>query len=104
MKKSAFDIIVGLFANNHSSFNDLMNWRINPSESSAIRDDIEFYIPQLCGYLIDDEKPPELRQRLFEVLVKASYACFYFSHRLYFFLQTYTCDSELSLNTVSVYY
>lgn len=67
-----------------------------------IRDDLEFFIPQLCGYLMDETKPQELRDDLFEVLAQAANANFYFSHRLYFFLQAYTGDTRLSEETLRV--
>ncbi|MDR3548215.1 MAG: hypothetical protein P4M11_08145 [Candidatus Pacebacteria bacterium] len=91
-----------MFAGNASSINDLTKWRINPDERISTRNDLEFYIPQLCGYLIDESKPQELRDQLFTILVQAANAQFYFSHRLYFFLQAYTNDTALSRNVLGV--
>jgi len=91
-----------LFAGNAGSVSDLTTWRLNPDTKSVVRDDIEFFIPQLCGYLIDEKKPQELRDGLFEILVQAANANFYFSHRLFFFLQAYTGDTQLSEETLRV--
>lgn len=91
-----------MFAGNPTSVNELTKWRVNPDEKSPIRNDIEFFIPQLCGYLIDETKPQELRDDLFEVLAEAANASFSFSHRLYFFLQAYTSDTGLSEDTLDL--
>ncbi len=91
-----------MFAGNGASINELTKWRINPDERSSTRNDIEFYIPQLCGYLIDETKPQEFRDQLFAILVQAANACFFFSHKLYFFLQAYTGDAILSDHALEV--
>ena len=91
-----FDHILVLFAGKSKSLEQLQQCRINPDYSSPTRNDLEYYIPQLCGYLTDESKPQTLRDGLFTILMKASHANFYFSHRLYFFLQSYAVDPGLS--------
>jgi len=96
--------MLGLYAGNTESVKKLTKWRINPDEKNCVRNDLEFYIPQLCSFLIDETKPQEIRDQLFTFLIQAAHAYFYFSHRLYFFLHAYTGDSKLSDKVLSVYF
>ncbi len=91
-----FETILDTYAGIASSVDQMRQCRVNPDLASTRRNDLEFYIPQLCGYLIDDSKPRELRDCLFVILLEAANANFYFSHRLYFFLHAYVIDQGLS--------
>ena len=60
--------------------------RVNPDFNSSFRNDLEFYIPQLCTFLLkgDLEDPAQL----FDFILMASSADFYFAHRVWFFLES----------------
>ena len=64
--------------------------------ADSYTDNLEFFIPQLCSYVFDDTKHRTLRDCMIGILVEASYASFYFSHRLAFFLHSYEEDVGLS--------
>ena len=85
------------------SIEEMRKCRVNPDYSITTRNDLEFYIPQLCGYITDETKPYEFRNCLFVILLEASNASFYFSHRLYFFLHSYLADQGLSEFVRTVY-
>jgi hypothetical protein len=53
---------------------------------STFRNDLEFFIPQLCSFYLKGnyEKPHEL----YDLILLASSASFYFSHRVWFFFQS----------------
>jgi len=93
--------LVGLFAGDGKSLNEMLNCRVNPFEGGP-RNDLEFFIPQLCGYLLDTAKPKILREKLFYIMTQAANACYNFSHQLYFFLQTYTSDLRLKRCSLTV--
>lgn len=91
-----FEIVVDIYAGLDNSIEEMRYCRVNPEYSSQTRNDLEFYIPQLCSYIIDESKPRKLRDCLIVILMEAANASFYFSHRLYFFLHAYANDTGLS--------
>lgn len=60
--------------------------RVNPDFNSVFRDDLEFFIPQLCSFYLkgNSERP----QDLFNVIILASETNFFFSHRIWFFFHS----------------
>lgn len=91
-----FEIVVNLYAGREASVDKMRRCRVNPDYTSKTRNDLEFFIPQMCSYVIDESKPREIRDCLIVILTEASNASFYFSHRLYFFLHAYANDRGLS--------
>ena len=75
---------------------DLENVRINPNlirkdrvktlSNVIIRNDLEFYIPQLCSFIIFGED--ELVDELLSFLYKSCYCSFFFAHRVLWFLKS----------------
>ena len=53
----SFQILTNLFANTDKSIESLHNIRLNPNlvSENRIRNDLEFYIPQLCTFLLFGE-------------------------------------------------
>lgn len=60
--------------------------RLNPDFTSSSRNDLEFYIPQLLTFLLKGEGSVADEQALFDFIVMASSADFFFAHRVLFFL------------------
>ena len=67
---------------------ELENIRLNPNlvSEKGLRNDLEFYIPQLCTFLIFGDY--EVVEELLAFLCKACYASFFFAHRIVWFLKS----------------
>ena len=78
--------LMRLYAHQPESISDLERSRVNPDFTSPFRDDLEFFIPQLCSFYLkgDFEKQSDLAN----LIVLASSTSFYFSHRVWFFFQS----------------
>ena len=83
---------------------DLENVRINPNlirkdhvntlSNVIIRNDLEFYIPQLCSFIIFGED--ELVDELLSFLYKSCYCSFFFAHRVLWFLKSMLSNEEVN--------
>ena len=96
-KHDPFSILTNLWAHKNV-INDLENIRINPNLLSEFRTDIEFYIPQLCSFLVFGMS--EATEEFVAFLCKASYASFYFAHRVLWFLSSFDLDNINLINKV----
>ena len=83
----------------YSSINELENCLISPSanEKYIEREDIEFYIPQLCSFICDHTKDTWIRSGLASILCDLSFASFYFSHRLLLYLNSIFLHNNTNL-------
>lgn len=80
-----------------NAIKDLETIRINPNLLSIVRNDLEFYIPQLCTFLLFGVK--DTVDELAAFLCKASYSCVFFAHRvIWFFLSMNGNNLNPSLN------
>jgi len=81
-----FRILTNLFSNKDGSISALESIRLNPNLVSAnkLRTDLEFYIPQLCTFLLFGEM--KAIQEFFVFLCKVCNASFFFAHRVHWFL------------------
>ena len=80
----------------------LENVRINPNlikkerikslSNIIIRNDLEFYIPQLCSFIIFGDN--ELVDELLSFLCKSCYCSFFFAHRVIWFLKSMLSNEE----------
>jgi hypothetical protein len=77
---------------------DLENIRLNPNliAEKNIRNDLEFYIPQLCTFLIFGEY--EVVEEFLAFLCKACYASFFFAHRIIWFLKSLQLRENTAMN------
>jgi len=83
---------------------DLENVRINPNlirkekvqtlNNVIIRNDLEFYIPQLCSFIVFGED--ELVDELLSFLYKSCYCSFFFAHRVLWFLKSMLSNEEIN--------
>lgn len=69
------------------SINDFYKVRINPNLLlKGFRNDLEFYIPQLCTFLIFGRV--DVVEEFLTFLSKACYASHFFAHRVIWFLKS----------------
>ena len=75
-----FRILTNLFSNKDGSISALESIRLNPNLVSAnkLRNDLEFYIPQLCTFLLFGEM--KAIEEFFVFLCKVCNASFFFAH------------------------
>ena len=82
-----FNKLTKLFANaDEEAIEELGDFRLNPNlvSENKLRNDLEFYIPQLCTFLLfGDIKAVD---EFFVFLCKACNASFFFAHRIHWFL------------------
>ena len=82
-----FNKLTNLFANgDDEAIEALGDFRVNPNlvSENKLRNDLEFYIPQLCTFLLfGDIKAIE---EFFVFLCKVCNASFFFAHRVHWFL------------------
>ena len=97
-----FTILTNLWAHK-SVIKELEKVRINPNlitnstkQSIIIRNDLEFYIPQLCSFILFGEF--ELVEESVSFLCKACFASFYFAHRVIWFLKSMLSPSNKNLS------
>ena len=63
-----------------------MKWRVNPDFTNFVRNDLEFFIPEISSFYLRGKY--EEQQSLLNLLTSASGISFFFSHRLYFFFKS----------------
>jgi len=81
-----FVILTNLFANVDNAIEALESIRLNPNlvSENKLRNDLEFYIPQLCTFLLFGEV--KAIEEFFVFLCKVCNASFFFAHRVHWFL------------------
>ena len=81
-----FQMLTKLFINEENAIEGLKNIRLNPNLVSAnkLRNDLEFYIPQLCTFLLFGGVK-EIEE-FFVFLCKVCNISFFFAHRVHWFL------------------
>jgi len=75
-----------LYAHQPAAIAELKACRVNPDFTSAFRNDLEFFIPQVCSFYLKGEFEDQLQ--LVNLVLLASSTSFFFSHRVWFFLQS----------------
>ena len=83
---SVINNLMRLYAHHSDAINDLEKSRINPDFTSIFRNDLEFFIPQVCSFYLKGNYENHIALRNFVVL--ASSASFFFAHRVWFFFQS----------------
>lgn len=75
--------LIKLYAHKKGAIQELERCRINPDFNEKVRNDLEFYIPQLCSvYMHGEIDDPN---DLINLIVMASKSNIFFSHRVWFF-------------------
>ena len=90
----SFQILTNLFANADKAIESLENIRLNPNlvSEKKLRNDLEFYIPQLCTFLLFGEV--KAIEEFFVFLCKVCNASFFFAHRVQWFLSAMINSSQ----------
>ena len=86
---SPFQTVINLFAHKYV-IDDLKKMRLNPNlilYEQGKRNDLEFYIPQLCNFNLFGGQ--EQVAQFFFFLCNACYASFFFAHRVYWFMRSF---------------
>lgn len=78
-------VLIRLYAHDHEAIKQLERLRVNPDFTSRFRNDLEFFIPQLCCFYLKGDS--EMEQELVNLIVMASTSSFFYSHRIWFFYQ-----------------
>ena len=99
-----FNKLTNLFANaDDEAIEALGDFRLNPNlvSENKLRNDLEFYIPQLCTFLLfGDIKAIE---EFFVFLCKVCNASFFFAHRVHWFLSAMiNADQEKKQNIINI--
>ena len=81
-----FQMLTRLYINKENAIDGLKSIRLNPNlvSENKLRNDLEFYIPQLCTFLLYGELKGI--QDFFVFLCKACDTSFFFAHRVHWFL------------------
>ena len=81
-----FRLLTNLFVNEDDAISGLESIRLNPNlvSENKLRNDLEFYIPQLCTFLLFGEVKDI--EEFFVFLCKVCNASFFFAHRVHWFL------------------
>jgi len=90
-KRDPLDVLLKLYAKEDGVVEELEEVRLNPDFTSVFRNDLEFYIPQLCSYCLYGEGSEEIKR----FIVIASQSNLYFSHRVLFFIESLDTDDDL---------
>ena len=79
----SFSILTNLFSNEDNAIEGLESIRLNPNlvSENKLRNDLEFYIPQLCTFLLFGEV--KAIEEFFVFLCKVCNASFFFAHRVH---------------------
>ena len=82
----SFQMLTKLFLNEENAIEGLQNLRLNPNlvSENKLRNDLEFYIPQLCTFLLFGEM--KTIEEFFVFLCKVCNTSFFFAHRVHWFL------------------
>jgi len=81
--------MVNLFKHKPSAINSLEAVRLNPDlVKMKERTDLEFFIPQLVSFYLQNEMNDHQQQQLISFLEMASKRSIFFAQRLWFFLNS----------------
>ena len=85
-KDDVFTPLTKFFAKSEDAIDELKKVRLNPDllNLDKNRNDLEFYIPQLCSFILFNEL--KYIEEFFAFLCKAAYINFFFAQRVHWFL------------------
>ena len=89
--KDPITVLISLYSCEPTAVQELSKCRINPDLTSPVRQDLEFYIPQLISFYLQGYYPN--MEQLVDLIVQACRNDFYFSHRIFFQLKSVTFEA-----------
>ena len=103
-KNDAFTPLTKFFVKSEDAMNELKKVRLNPDLDKIkgkIRNDLEFYIPQLCNFILFGDV--EDIEEFFAFLCRAANLNFFFAQRVHWFLSAMiNSDEEKKDNIISI--
>ena len=84
-----FNVLTNLWGHKNASLNEFNKIRLNPNLLlEGFRNDLEFYIPQLCTFMIFGNM--DVVEDFLSIMCKSCYASVFFTHRVIWFLKSMT--------------
>lgn len=96
-KGAVYLALLDLYAHSENGIEELSVCRLDPDFDSNIREDLEFYIPQLVNFLLYGEH--EHLEELLKYVLESCKTSFFFAHRVLWFLNS-TNFGELEPTTI----
>jgi hypothetical protein len=96
--EDALNNIMRLYVRGEDSVAHLENCRLNPDFTEVIRNDLEFYIPQLVSFYLSEDATNAEAEALAVFIVLACKSDIYFCHRIMFAMKTYAGSEEARVN------
>ncbi|CAI2382885.1 unnamed protein product [Moneuplotes crassus] len=98
-KRDPLDALLKLYAREEGIVEELEEIRLNPDFTSIFRNDLEFYLPQLCSYCLFEDDFDDLKR----FIIIAAQSNIFFSHRVLFFLESLmSTDDSVNENIQSI--
>jgi len=94
-KNDALDNLMRLYARAQDAIQNLEGCRLNPDFTEAIRNDVEFYIPQLSSFYLSKECSDEEAEELSKFIIMACKTEFFFAHWVMFFFNTFAENADV---------
>lgn len=97
-----FQILTNLYANSENSLKELGSIRLNPNlvSQNQLRNDLEFYIPQLCTFLLFGSGDFESNEGFYYFLLKVCNTSFFFAHRVHWFLSAMLNNDQENIENI----
>ena len=83
--------MVQLFRHKKKATVNLEKVRLNPDYSkigTSVRNDLEFYLPQLCSFYLNNALNEKEEKKILDFLAHACRYSFFFAHRVWFFFNS----------------
>jgi hypothetical protein len=96
-------VLIRLYAHDPHAVKQLERVRVNPDFTSRFRNDLEFFIPQLCCFYLKGDSGESQQEELVNLIVMASTSSFFYSHRIWFFYQSMLFPIEDPLSLVQIH-
>ena len=101
---AALNALVKLYKNKENAVNLLGQVRLNPDLTSKKGKEssyLEFFIPQLCSFYLQNNSPSDVHFKLIDFIGEACQRSPFFAHKVYFFfksnLEQYPTKAKLML-------
>lgn len=90
-EEAVFGALVELYRHKKSALKKLEHVRLNPDFKAREHHQnncLEFFIPQVCSFFLQNNLGPELQGQLVELITEACKCNFFFAHKVWFFFNS----------------